>query len=305
MWKYYLSLFRQVPGLLWASTNWYLRIGALIVFIISMFNRLLAELVQSAWRGISPSWFLLLVGVLTLFGLATANYLQVERLQHMTNDLTNRLLEVMNEPKPNVEFVCCGIEHREMGSVLAADAGDEAPRAYTSAWTPTEVLILPGSTRQFAVVKVRNNSKSSRKEANAFNCTVELEFLNSEGDVLQIVPGRWADTEQPVQLSRTQPLDWLNRVTIHVTDHPKTIDVAFKDPADDNAFIVTNPAIASKPDTWKLESMQLPPGKYLVRVTVKVEGQSPFPTKDYVLINSGTDGILQIGVVETNEGGRR
>lgn len=297
--NYYRSLLCRVPGLLWDAASWYVRIGALLVFIIAMFNQALAASVQSAWRGFSPLWFLVVVVTLMFYGLAKANYLQVAHLQDTNNDLTNRISELTNMPQPNVEFVWCGIEHREMGPVHTVGQADEETKAFVSAWSPSEFLTLPGSPRQFSVVKVRNTPKMPHKEATAHNCTVELEFLDSEGRTLRTVPGRWADTKQPVRLLRTESLDWLDRKTIYSTDHPKTIDIALKDPADDNAFIIANVAIASNPETWKLESMQLAPGTYQVRVTVRVEGQFPFPRKEYILTNGGIDGGLQIAEVQS------
>jgi hypothetical protein len=71
--RFYADLARQVPGVLWHSTNRVLSALGVVAFVLVLLNREWAQAILD-WNGISPWWAVLAIAVLFVVLLAQANY---------------------------------------------------------------------------------------------------------------------------------------------------------------------------------------------------------------------------------------
>ena len=93
MWRFYWTLLREMPKLLWTAADLWVSITAAVLFFIALFNQKLEEKLMISWHALSPWWSVLPVGLFLLYGLMRSNYEHYKRMENGLNGTINALKE--------------------------------------------------------------------------------------------------------------------------------------------------------------------------------------------------------------------
>lgn len=142
MWRFYLGLLPRVPKLAFDSADLFLKGFAILVFVITLFNRPLAQSLTN-WEGISPSWALVPVGLLFVYGLARANY---ERFREVQRESAADARAGAQERRARNETLQAYFD--QMGSLLLREdgppRGSEAARKASALARSRTLAVLQG-----------------------------------------------------------------------------------------------------------------------------------------------------------------
>jgi hypothetical protein len=91
MWRFYWTLIRTIPKLLWTAADLWVSIVAAVLFFTALFNQKLEEKLMISWHALSPWWSALPVGLFLLYRLMRSNYEHYRQMEAGFNETIGAL----------------------------------------------------------------------------------------------------------------------------------------------------------------------------------------------------------------------
>ncbi|MFY9560489.1 MAG: hypothetical protein WAQ52_09675 [Terriglobales bacterium] len=114
MWNFYKKVIVSAFLEFWTATDDVLTGIAIVSFIAILLSRRYGERLVATWNGISPWWSLIPIGLLVLYRLLLANYVQFSRVKAERDSMLGTTMLAEEDPKVyleplNAEFAATGI----------------------------------------------------------------------------------------------------------------------------------------------------------------------------------------------------
>lgn len=183
MLRFYGTLLRRTPKLLFEGWNLLVTLPSLVITALALFNRQLADALTTTWEGLPPYIALAPLGVLFAYGLLRANYEQFRETEQ-------RIKTLEAVPRPQIVFKGCEVDRDARAvQVLTGPGGEQLRRIDPAAASWSRVRIA--------------NDPGDGPGAMAQHVAALVTFFDGAGTThLGEIEGRWASEKQAPEMQR-------------------------------------------------------------------------------------------------------